>query len=476
MEGIWLLIGLFIGAGGMLLAARRWVAAMRRDRDAAVTRERDAERKAMEAQAGLREELARLEAERTALERTIGEQAKSFFEGSDGLIARVEKATGEAVEAGGKRIVDLAEARVKTVTTEAGATFEKKALELEQAVEPVKRQMGEVQQLMVKLEEGRQQSSAELGERIQSLVGVEKELAADVGSLERALRQPHARGRWGEFHLRRACELAGMVEHCDFDVQSSFTDGDATVRPDLVVKLPEGKRVVVDAKAPLDHYLEALQAKDAKQESAHLQLFARGVRAHVKALGRRDYGAYVDGSPEFVFLFMPGDHFLTAALEHDGSLVEDAIKERVFIVGPTNYMAALRTIAFCWQQQQLAAEAQAIAKQGQYLHDALCRYLRHVQTVERRLNSLNEAFNASVGSLDARLLPAARKFPELGAVAADSELPEVKAVTTRPRALQAPEAEDGAPGASEDVREGTEKPANSGEAPDADGADDAEAA
>jgi DNA recombination protein RmuC len=253
-----------------------------------------------------------------------------------------------------------------------------------------------------------------------------------------ALRAPQVRGRWGEIQLRRVVELAGMEEHCDFEVQQTVAAESATLRPDLVVTLPGGRSVVVDAKAPLMAYLEAVEAADPDARDARLREHAAQVRAHVTKLGGKSYWDHVPESADFVVLFLPGEAFFSAALQHDPGLLEYGVERRVFLAGPVTLLALLRTAAYGWTQEKLAAHAQEISGLGKDLYERLCTMFEHLEELRKRLDSAVQAHNAAIGSLESRVLPAARRFKELGVVSG-KELIEPGPIDHLPRRLQAPE-------------------------------------
>jgi DNA recombination protein RmuC len=240
-------------------------------------------------------------------------------------------------------------------------------------------------------------------------------------------------------HLKRLLETAGLSELCDFTEQASVEDEGKILRPDFVVHLPGGKDIVVDAKAPLDPYLDACEATEEAARVAQMKLYARGVRAHAKKLASKDYAAQFESAPDFVLMYLPGEHFFSSAVEVEPSLVEDALKGRVLIATPTTLLVMLKTVAHSWQQEKVAKDAQEVATLGQQLYERLSTYLGHVDQISRCVNRLVETQNKSIGSLERMVLPSARRFPELGAVAADRELPTVRKVGQEAREVQAAE-------------------------------------
>jgi DNA recombination protein RmuC len=262
-------------------------------------------------------------------------------------------------------------------------------------------------------------------------------LRRETTSLSTALRKPQVRGRWGELHLRRAVELAGLTNRCDFTEQFSIRDDDGLVRPDLVVHLAGGKHVVVDSKVPLDAFLDATGADSDEARDHHLTRHARQLRTHVDALANKKYWKALPETPEFVVLFVPGESFLSAALEADSSLLEDAASRQVILATPTTLIALLRTVAYAWTQESLADRAREIHEHARALHSRLATMGSHLDKLGRSLKGAVVSYNDAVGSLETRVLVSARKLNELGVT--DDDLPAPAPVELAPRALTAPE-------------------------------------
>jgi DNA recombination protein RmuC len=262
-------------------------------------------------------------------------------------------------------------------------------------------------------------------------------LRRETGALSTALRKPHVRGQWGELHLRRAVELAGMVEHCDFQEQVHVAHEDGNHRPDLVVRLAGGRSVVVDAKVPLDAHLDALATDDPDEARAHLHRHVRQVRSHVDALAGKAYWRSMPGAPEFVVMFVPAESFLSAALETDPSLLTYAATRDVVIATPTTLIALLRTIAHGWTTEALAERTREIHELGRELHTRLGVMGAHLDKVGRSLKGAVEAYNSAIGSIESRVLVTARQFQDIGVTR--SELARVQPVTQVPRPMTAAE-------------------------------------
>jgi DNA recombination protein RmuC len=311
-------------------------------------------------------------------------------------------------------------------------------LELAQAqLAPIKETLQQVGRHAEALEASRRQAYGALVQQVRSLAEGQDRLRVETGNLRTALRTPHVRGRWGELQLRRVVELAGMVAHCDFVEQTTATDADGRLlRPDVVVKLPGGKNVVVDAKAPITAYLDALECDDDTVRAGHLASHARLVRDHMTKLGQKRYWQQFAPAPEFVVMFLPDESFFRAALESDPALIEAGVEAGVVPATPTTLIALLRTIAYGWQQENVAEGARAVGALGRELYDRVGVFARHLAKTGRALDSAVGAYNEAVGSLETRVLVTARKFEQHGC---GDDLPEVAPLERQPRPLLTPE-------------------------------------
>jgi DNA recombination protein RmuC len=277
--------------------------------------------------------------------------------------------------------------------------------------------------------------------QLRTLAETGEKLRTETGALVTALRKPNTRGQWGQMQLRNVVELAGMVRYCDFIEQSSLIGEEAALRPDLVVRMPGEKHVVVDAKAPLQGVLDAYEARDEEERENHLRAHARLLRKHVKLLADKEYWDRLDSAPDFVVLFLPGEHLYGAALEADPSLLQDAMEQRVLITTPTTLLALLRAVAYGWQQERVAESAQAVSELGRELHTRIVKLSSLLATLGSRLNGAVRAYNDTVGSYEARVLPSARRFADHGAVAVGRELPDVEQVTISARSVDTADAD-----------------------------------
>lgn len=292
--------------------------------------------------------------------------------------------------------------------------LDRRSHDVERLVGPIGDSLARVDTKLEALERDRVRSHGALGEHLRLLT-------AETAGLRSALRSPAARGRWGELQLRRVCEVAGMAEHCDFVQQPTAGD----VRPDLLVKLPAGRQVVVDAKAPLEAYLAAHEADGEQARAAHLAAFGRHVRGHVAALSSKAYWSRFDGAPEFVVLFLPSEALFSAALEQCPDLIESGAARQVIVASPTTLIALLRAVAHGWREERAAESAREVAALGRELYERLCVLSEHFARVGRSLDGAVRAHNDAIGSFESRVLVAARRFEEQGAAPAGRELPQL---------------------------------------------------
>ena len=303
-------------------------------------------------------------------------------------------------------------------------------------VSPVRNSLDKVDSQIRELEKARAGAYAALHEQVRSLVETETQLRAETGKLVTALRTPGVRGRWGEIQLRRVVEMAGMLDHCDFVTQTSVASEEGRLRPDLLVRLPAGKIVVVDAKTPLDGYLQAIEASDEPTRKLRLADHARQVRAHLTALGRKSYWEQFDHAPEFAVLFLPGECFFSAALESDPSLIEFGVGQNIILATPTTLIALLRAVAYGWRQENLAQNAAEISALGKDLFKRLSDMGDHWNKMGTALERAVESYNAAVGSLEARVMVTARKFADLKTAPLGVEIAKLEPVEKSVRATQ----------------------------------------
>lgn len=306
-------------------------------------------------------------------------------------------------------------------------------------VKPVTDSLQTVDQKIIELEKSRMSAYAVLKHQVSELLASQNQLKSETSNLVNALKTPSIRGRWGEMQLKRVVEMAGMVNYCDFEEQVVSSESDGRMRPDLIINLPGNKKIIVDAKAPLSAYLEALEAKDEETRQEKLKHHARQVRSHIRALSKRSYYEQFQPAPDFVVLFLPGEAFFTAALEQDPSLIEAGVEDRIILATPTTLIALLRAVAYGWRHEQLAENAKEISELGRELHKRLSDMSDHFARLGKSLGGAVHSYNQAVGSLEHRVLSSARKFKELGSVSQAVDIPLLDPLDQTPRELQSPE-------------------------------------
>jgi DNA recombination protein RmuC len=429
MNALWLLLGLVLGAGLTVLMVRRRLRAL----TAASARASELERELDRARSDLEHERERAE-----------ERLATVQDAQERLSASFKALSAEALQASQSQLVELARAQLAAAQAEGKGDLEKRQHAVEQLVAPLREQLGRVDAQLVKLDQERRESRGRMDAQIRALTETGEKLRTETGALVTALRKPNTRGQWGQMQLRNVVELAGMVAHCDFVEQSSLGGGDTSLRPDLVVSLPGGKHVVVDAKAPLQGVLDAYEARDEEERDRHLRDHARLLRKHVKTLADKAYWEGLDSAPDFVVMFLPGEHLYGAALEADPALLEDAMARRVLIATPTTLLAILRAVGYGWQQERMADSARAISELGRELHSRLVKLSGLFGTLGSRLNSAVRAYNDAVGSYESRVLPGVRRFADHGVVPAGRDPEPLEPITLSARTLRVAsiEAED----------------------------------
>ncbi len=340
----------------------------------------------------------------------------------------------DALKSNNSSFLQIAQETLKRFQSEAKGDLEAKQKAVADLVAPVRESLTKVDAQIQQMEKERMDAYGGLRQQVDSLITSQKELQSETGNLVRALRTPNVRGRWGEIQLRRVVEIAGMLSYCDFAEQETITGESGRLRPDLVVKLPGGKRVVVDAKTPLQAFLDAFETTDEEARRACLANHARQVRDHINTLSGKKYWEQFESTPEFVVMFLPGETFFSAALEQDTGLIEHGVLNKVIPASPTTLIALLKAINYGWNQEKLARNAHEISILGKELHERLRKLAVHITCVGTNLDRAVEAYNQAVGSLENRVLVSARKFAELGTSVAEN-IPELEPIETTARAL-----------------------------------------
>ena len=323
--------------------------------------------------------------------------------------------SAEALKSNNQSFLELAKITLEKYQTEAKGDLEQRQKAVDNLVTPIKQSLEKVDTHVRELEKARQLAYGGLSEQIKSLISTQERLQSETGNLVKALRTPTVRGHWGEIQLKRVVEIAGMLEYCDFYQQQSVVTDDGRLRPDVLVRLPGGKNIVVDAKAPLQAYLDALESSNDDLRVLKLKDHAQQIRSHVIKLSAKSYWDQFQPTPEFVILFLPGETFFSAALEQDPSLIEEGVKQRVILATPTTLIALLRAVHYGWRQEQIAENAQRISELGQELHERIATMVEHLSKLGGSLGRAVESFNSAVSSFEGRVLSSARKFKAMGA-------------------------------------------------------------
>ncbi len=384
---------------------------------------------------------ARLSAETAAAKASLAAERKAtadretlLEQTDDRLRATFAVLSAEALRTNNQSFLDLAKTSLAEYQQQATTDLKHRQQEIGSLVTPLNAALARVDAKLLEVEKERTGSYSRLSEQLRTL-------AVTTTNLERALRTPNVRGGWGEVQLRRVVEMAGMLDHCHFVEKKAATSDDGRFIPDLIIKLPGGRNIIVDAKVPYIAYREAVEAADEATRTAKLKDHARQLREHIIQLSSKKYWDQFQPAPEFVFMFLPGEGYFSAALQHDPSLIEFGVDKRVIPSSPLTLIALLRAVAYGWQQETVARNAQNVSDLGRELYDRIRVLGGHFEDLARGLTRTVDAYNSSVGTLESRVLVTARKFKELG-VAASEPIPELSQVDQTPRSLQAPEHAD----------------------------------
>ena len=383
----------------------------------------------------LREDKARLTSQLEAQQAAMEEKTRSFAEARSQFENTFKSLASDVLRSNSSEFLKLAETNFKTLHTKASGNLEQREKAVESMVKPIREALEKTDQQIRKMEKERQTAFGSLTQHLQFMAQAQEQLQGETRNLVKALRRPEVRGQWGEMTLKRLAELAGMVEHCDFDQQHSVETDQGKQRPDMIVRMPGSREIIVDAKAPMDGYLAAVEAQDDSTRALELQRHARNVRDRVRELSSKGYWQQFPQSPDFVVLFIPGDQFLSSALEVDPRLLEDSMIDKVVLATPSSLVALLRAVAYGWRQETLAENAEHIRTVGQDLYERLSTFAEHLDKLGSHLGRSVESYNKAVGSFDSRVLPGARKFTEMG-IQGKKDLPEPEPVERLPRPVQ----------------------------------------
>lgn len=381
----------------------------------------------------------------TEAETRLEGERKNFDQQIELLEASKKKLTeafaalaAEALNANNQAFLDLARTKLETAQIEARGEMETREQAVSNLVAPLKEALLKYEQQIQEMEKTRQRAYGALDEQLRTLTSANEALQKQTGTLVTALRAPQVRGKWGELQLRRVAELAGMSDKCDFVEQESLPTETGRQRPDMIVQLPGGRQIAVDAKTPLSAFLDATGAETEEQRKTLLIKHAQLVRQHLEQLAAKQYWEQFQPAPEVVVLFLPESSF-AAALEYDRTIIEDGIQKRVILATPTTLIALLKAIAYGWRQQQIEQNALEISDLGKQLYERITKFVEHLAGVGSSLDKAVERYNAAVGSLEGRVLVSARKFKELGAASTSDDMAEIGPVERSSRALTAGE-------------------------------------
>ncbi len=425
MDILLLIVGLLVGAAlGWFIAQSRSAALAERARllttDLDIARAKLAELSALNSQLS-----ASLAAERAS----AAERIAALTDAHERLTNSFKALSADALRSNNQSFLELARETFGKLHQQSADDLGKRQQAIDSLVKPLKESLEKVDAKIGEIEKARAGAYGQLSEQLKSLTTTQGQLQAEAAKLSTALSSTRTAGTWGEQQLRRVIELSGMTSYCDFVVQTAATSGD---RPDVVVRLPGNQQIVIDAKAPNEAYREAANASDEKLRAEKLAEHATKVRSHIDALGGKDYWAQFQPSPEFVVLFLPGDQFLSAALQADSTLFDRAIAKKVVLATPATLIALLKVVSYGWRQEDVSRNAQVIADLGRALYDRIAGFADNLDKVGRGLETASKAYNSAVGSFEQTLLPGARKFSELGAKGV-KELVEPAPVEATPR-------------------------------------------
>ena len=389
-----------------------------------------------EKQTQLRENIASLQTQLDDLIDYNTRQAESAAQNKKDLSNTFKALSSDILKSNNQSFLLMAKEALNNVQQQHNSEMNKNSTAIQELFKPVQASLRQVDQQMRLVEKERLSAYTSLTEQIKNMALSQNKLQSETSNLSQALRTPTVRGRWGEIQLRRVVELAGMLNHCDFIEQESVNSDQGMLRPDMIVHLPNHKDIIIDSKAVLQSYLEALETKDEDLQATKLKQHARHVRDQINKLSAKSYWEQFDNSPEFVVLFLPGENFFSAALEQDPKLIEYGVNQQIIIATPTTLIALLRAVAYGWRQDKIAANAQKIGEMGKVMYERLLTLGNHFGDIKKGLDRTVRAYNSTVGSYESRVMTAARKFSDLAPSLAiqETELTNVEIPTRTPTA------------------------------------------
>lgn len=363
---------------------------------------------------GLREEQARLHTRLELERRVMQERSKAFEQARAQLAETFSSLSSQALKHNNEEFLKLARENLKQFQVRAEGDLTQREKAIENMVKPIREALEKTEVQIREIEKERKEAYGSLSRHLEHMAQLQENLQGETRNLVQALRRPEVRGQWGELTLKRLAELAGMVEYCDFFEQEQVQTAEGALRPDMIVRMPDRREIVVDVKTPLDAYLTAIEASDDATRRQELLRHARNVQGRVRELASKAYWGQFKSAPDFVVLFIPGEQFLGAALEADRTLLEEALRQRVILATPTSFVALLRAVAFGWRQTQLAENAERIRELGEEMYGRLAAFGEHLGRLGKSLETSVKHYNSAVGSYDSRVLPGARRFAEFG--------------------------------------------------------------
>lgn len=384
---------------------------------------------------GLREENSALSTRLELEQQNNIEKIQALEKARAQLTETFTALSSQALKNNNEEFLKLAQENLKQYQAQAVNELEKKEKSIEHLLNPIKETLTKTEQQIRTIEKERKESQGALHKHLESMAQSQATLQDETRKLVTALRRPEVRGQWGEMTLKRLAELAGMVEHCDFFEQEQVRTDEGALRPDMIVRMPDGREIVVDVKTPLDAYINAIEAVDENQRQIQLSRHTKNVKQRINELADKAYWQQFKNAPDFVVLFIPGDQFLTAALDQEPAILENALARQVILATPTSFVALLRAVGYGWRQEQLAENAEHIKTVGEELYGRLQTFTDHLQKLGKSLDSGMKHYNSAVGSFDSRVLPSARKFNEMG-VSTDKKLKQSKQIETAVRQIE----------------------------------------